>query len=82
MYKKKPRVVMHRYYGKIHQKVTPYDVLSPSRVRDLVAWLSRYLNKVAPTEKSVAVAGLRASLRGAERNLLNIEAKPLWGQEK
>ncbi len=50
------------------------DVLNVNQVRELAAWLNRYLNLVAPTEESVKIAGARAHARGIDRNLTALEA--------
>lgn len=74
-YKGKPRIVMNRQPGIIRQPIKPWDVLSVRQAIDLMAWLSRYLNVVAPTEQSVLIAGVRANARGIERNLVKMESK-------
>ena len=76
IYKGKLRVVMNRDPMAVRQKIRGLDVLSPSRVRDLCAWLNRYLAEVSPTNESVAIAGIRANTRGIQRELLKIESAP------
>lgn len=72
-WKGKPRVVMNRNNSIAHQPVAPYDVLSVGKVKQLIGWLQRYLHVVEPTEKSVAIAAIRASARGVQRNLEDLE---------
>ncbi len=75
LYKGKPRVVMNQsIWERRNKPIKPYDVLSVDQVRQLAAWLNRYLNVVAPTEQSVKLAGARAHARGIERNLTDLEA--------
>ncbi len=78
-YKGKLRIIMNRDNFKFKQKITPYDVLSPSKVRSLVAWLNRYLNIVSPTEQSVVIAGIRAQNNGMNRNIEKLEALQNFG---
>lgn len=75
LYKGKPRVVMNQsIFQRRDKPIKPYDVLSIHQVRELAAWLNRYLNTVAPTQQSVLVAGARAHARGIDRNLTSLEA--------
>ena len=73
-YKGRLRVVMNRDNFTVRQAITPYDVLSVKQVRDLAAWLNRYLHMVAPTEHGEVLANARAHARGIDRGLTNLEA--------
>ena len=81
-YKGKPRVVMNQSVWERRDKpIMPYDVLSVSKVRELAAWLARYLNMVDPTQDSVQIAGLRSHARGIDRNVTNLEANSVAQSE-
>lgn len=73
-YKGQLRVIMNRDLGMVRQTVKSWDVLPVSRVKELVAWLNRYIALVEPTEASVAKAGIRAGIRSTQRALEDLEA--------
>lgn len=74
-YKNRLVIAMNRHPGIIRQPVTPYDVLNVRHVRELAAWLNRYLHMVEPTQESEIVAGMRSHSRGIERNLTKLESQ-------
>lgn len=71
----KPRIVIDRHFNSWKHPISPTKCLSTARVRELVAWLNRYLGMVAPTEASEAAAQARAHARGVERAITTLETK-------
>lgn len=73
-YKGKQRIIMNRDFSQIRQKIESKDVLSPSKVKDLIGWLSRYLHTVEPCDESLAIATIRASTKGIAKGLRDLES--------
>jgi hypothetical protein len=73
-YKGRRRVIMNQNPMDYSKKIDPYNVLSPTKVRDFIAWLQRYLDEIDPTDESIERAAIRAQARGIERSVNKLDA--------